>query len=89
MVPNPGSFCELDPEVKDRWRIPVPRFHWQWTDFELNQVRHQQRFIRELLELGGLTSNRGSVLGRISRSWMESRGSRFARALRIRRKQSW
>ena len=50
MVPNEGSFCELDPEIKDRWGIPVLRFHWQWTDFELNQVRHQQRFIRELLE---------------------------------------
>ena len=53
MVPNAGSFCELDPEVKDRWGIPVLRFHWKWTDFELNQVRHQQRFIRELLESMG------------------------------------
>ncbi|NBV86909.1 MAG: GMC family oxidoreductase, partial [Verrucomicrobia bacterium] len=53
MVPNAGSFCELDPEVKDRWGIPVLRFHWKWTDFELNQVRHQQQFIRELLESVG------------------------------------
>ena len=59
MLPNDGSFCELDPEVKDQWGIPVLRFHWQWTDFELNQVRHQQQHIRELLEaLGGKVSSK-------------------------------
>ena len=59
MVPNDGSFCELDPEVKDRWGIPVLRFHWKWTDFELNQVRHQQTMIGELLRaLGGWFSER-------------------------------
>ncbi len=53
MLPNDGSFCELDPELKDQWGIPVLRFHWQWTDFEINQVRHQQKHIRELLEAMG------------------------------------
>jgi len=57
MLPNDGSFCELDPELKDQWGIPVLRFHWKWTDFELNQVRHQQQRIRELLEtMGGKVS---------------------------------
>jgi choline dehydrogenase-like flavoprotein len=54
MLPNDNSFCELDPELKDRWGIPVLRFHWKWSDFELNQVRHQQQHIREILEaIGG------------------------------------
>jgi len=54
MLPNDGSFCELDPEVKDQWGIPVLRFHWQWTDHELNQVKHQQQRIADLLTaLGG------------------------------------
>jgi choline dehydrogenase-like flavoprotein len=53
MLPNDGSFCELDPELVDQWGIPVLRFHWKWTDFELNQVRHQQKHIRELLEAMG------------------------------------
>jgi len=53
MLPNDGSFCELDPELKDLWGIPVLRFHWKWTDFELNQVKHQQQRIRELLEAMG------------------------------------
>lgn len=57
MLPNEGSFCELDPELKDQWGIPVLRFHWKWTDFELNQARHQQQHIRDLLEaMGGKVS---------------------------------
>jgi choline dehydrogenase-like flavoprotein len=50
MLPNDQCFAELDPEVKDQWGIPVLRFHWQWSDFELNQVRHQQQHIAELLD---------------------------------------
>ena len=35
MVPNDGCYCEIDPEVVDRWGIPVLRFHWKWSDHEL------------------------------------------------------
>ena len=57
MLPNDDCYAEMDPEVKDQWGIPVLRFHWKWSDFELNQVRHQQKHIRELLEaLGGKVS---------------------------------
>lgn len=57
MLPNDGCFTELDPELRDQWGIPVLRFHWKWTDFELNQVRHQQQRIREILEaMGGRVS---------------------------------
>jgi len=54
MIPNEKSFCEIDPEMKDRWGIPVLRFHWAWSDHELNQVRHMQETFRAILEgLGG------------------------------------
>lgn len=62
MVPNEGSYSELDPEVKDQWGIPVLRFHWRWSDYEINQVRHQQRTIAELLEaMGGKFSGKPQV----------------------------
>lgn len=62
MLPNDGSFCELDPELKDQWGIPVLRFHWKWTDFELNQARHQQQHIRDLLEaMGGKISAKSTT----------------------------
>jgi choline dehydrogenase-like flavoprotein len=54
MIPNNNSYCELDPTVKDRWGIPVLRFHWQWTDHEHLQVRHMQQTFRALVEqMGG------------------------------------
>ncbi|HUF70159.1 MAG TPA: GMC family oxidoreductase, partial [Longimicrobiales bacterium] len=54
MIPNENSFCELDPEVTDRWGIPVLRFHWQFTDHEFNQVRHMHETFRGIIdEMGG------------------------------------
>ncbi|MES2693131.1 MAG: GMC family oxidoreductase [Verrucomicrobiota bacterium] len=53
MVPNDGTFSEIDPEVKDQWGIPVLRFHWKWTDYEISQVKHQQKAIGELLSAMG------------------------------------
>ena len=54
MVPNDNSYCEIDPNVVDRFGIPVLRFHWKWQDYELNQVRHMQETFRALIsEMGG------------------------------------
>jgi choline dehydrogenase-like flavoprotein len=54
MIPNADSYCELDPEVKDQWGIPVLRFHFKWSDHELRQVRHMQQTFRSLIaEMGG------------------------------------
>jgi choline dehydrogenase-like flavoprotein len=54
MVSNENCYCEIDPTVVDRWGIPVLRFHWQWSDYEYNQVRHMQRTFRALIEeMGG------------------------------------
>jgi choline dehydrogenase-like flavoprotein len=54
MVPNDDTYCEIDPNVVDRWGIPVLRFHFKWTDHEYNQVKHMQETFRGILqELGG------------------------------------
>ncbi len=53
-IPNEDCYCEIDPDVVDQYGIPVLRFHWKWTDYELNQVKHMQETFRELLaEMGG------------------------------------
>jgi len=53
-IPNADCYCELDPEVKDKYGIPVLRFHWKWTDHEINQVKHMQETFRGLVsEMGG------------------------------------
>ncbi len=54
MIPNDASYCEIDPDVVDRWGIPVLRFHWGWTDHEHRQVKHMQETFRALIaEMGG------------------------------------
>ncbi len=54
MIPNDDSFCEIDPTVVDQFGIPVLRFHWKWSDQELNQVKHMQETFRALItEMGG------------------------------------
>ncbi len=53
-IPNDDCYCEIDPAVVDQWGIPVLRFHWKWTDHELNQVKHMQETFRALIaEMGG------------------------------------
>jgi len=53
MIPNEQSYCEPDGAAVDRWGIPVLRFHWKWTDYEINQVRHMQQTFRALVDAMG------------------------------------
>lgn len=54
MVPNDDSYCEIDPAVVDRWGIPVLRFHFKWSEYELKQVKHMQETFRAIIhEMGG------------------------------------
>jgi len=54
MIPNAGSYCEIDPETKDKWGIPTLRFHFKWSENELRMVGHFQKTTREIIErLGG------------------------------------
>ncbi len=59
MVPNEHCYTELDPDRVDQWGIPVLRFHWKWSDYELNQVKHMQETFAEILtEMGGTATAR-------------------------------
>jgi choline dehydrogenase-like flavoprotein len=54
MIPNDDSYCEIDPDVVDRWGIPVLRFHWKWSDHEVKQVKHMHDTFEALIhEMGG------------------------------------
>ena len=55
MIPNEKSFCELDPEVKDKLGIPVLRFHWQWGENENKMATDMQQTFRSIIEAAGGT----------------------------------
>ena len=50
MIPNERSYMDIDPELRDKWGIPVPRFHWAWGRQELNQVTHGLKIGRQIIE---------------------------------------
>jgi choline dehydrogenase-like flavoprotein len=53
MIPNEQSYCEIDPEVRDRWGIPVLRFHWQWSEHETRQAAHMQQTFAAIIDAMG------------------------------------
>ena len=60
MLPNKDCYCEIDPNVVDKYGIPVLRFHWKWTDGELNQARHMNETAARVIEAMG-----GKVVGKL------------------------
>lgn len=52
-IPNPHTYCDIDPDVVDRYGIPVLRFHFRWTDDELKQARHMHETFQAILETMG------------------------------------
>ena len=52
-IPNDDCFAELDPEVKDKWGIPVLRWHWKWSDQERNMAAHAAKTFTALIEAMG------------------------------------
>lgn len=55
MLPNDNCYMDIDPSVTDKWGIPVPRFHWKWSEHELKQVEHGLETAKAILETMGAT----------------------------------
>jgi len=55
MIPNPDTYCEIDPEVVDKWGIPVLRFHFAWSDYELKMAKDMQETFTAIVEAAGGT----------------------------------
>ncbi|MDX2284325.1 MAG: GMC family oxidoreductase [Bacteroidia bacterium] len=54
-VARKDNYCEIDPNQVDQWGIPVLRFHYKWSDYEIKQGRHMHDTFEELiLNMGGI-----------------------------------
>jgi len=61
-VPNIDNYCEIDPEKKDKYGIPVLRFNYNWSDYERKQAKHMNETVEEIVQnIGGhmLWENKG------------------------------
>jgi len=54
MAPNKDTYMDIDPRVVDKWGIPVPRFRFKFSDYEIKQAKHMQETFRAIIkEMGG------------------------------------
>ncbi|MDJ1495082.1 GMC family oxidoreductase [Cytophagaceae bacterium DM2B3-1] len=54
-VPLESNYCEIDPTTVDRFGIPVLRFHYKWSDYEVKQAKHMQDTFEEIIHaMGGI-----------------------------------
>ncbi len=55
MIPNPDTYCEIDPNTVDEWGIPVLRFHFKWGENEIKMANDMQETFRAIVESVGGT----------------------------------
>lgn len=64
MIPNPDTYCEIDPNKVDEFGIPVLRFHFKWSEYELRQAKDMQDTFKSIVEtMGGRYMTRTAIDG--------------------------
>lgn len=51
-----SNYCAIDPNVVDKYGIPVLKFNVKWSDHEIKQVKHMKETFREIMH------NMGAVI---------------------------
>jgi choline dehydrogenase-like flavoprotein len=53
-VARETNYCEIDPNgVVDKYGIPVLRFNYQWSEYEIKQAKHMQETFQEIMHKMG------------------------------------
>ena len=55
-IATADNYCEIDPEVVDKFGIPVLRFHTKWSEHEIRQAKHMKETFKEIMH------NMGAVI---------------------------
>lgn len=58
MIPNADSYCEIDKNTVDQWGVPVLKFHFKWSDDEIQMAKYGHEVHREIILAAG-----GEMLG--------------------------
>ncbi|MGH9434640.1 MAG: GMC oxidoreductase, partial [Terriglobia bacterium] len=53
MIPNKNSYCEIDKNTLDEWGIPVLRFHFKFSDEEIQMAKYAREVFREIIVSAG------------------------------------
>ncbi len=52
-IAREDNYCEIDPNTVDKYGIPVLRFHYKWSDYEIKQARHMKETFKEIIHNAG------------------------------------
>ena len=55
-IPRADNYCEIDPNVVDKYGIPVLKFNVKWSDYEVKQAKHMKETFMEIMH------NMGAVI---------------------------
>jgi choline dehydrogenase-like flavoprotein len=55
-IPLYDNYCEIDPNMVDKYGIPVLRFHVKWSEHEIGQAKHMNDTFKEIFH------NMGAVI---------------------------
>src|ERR1700712_5262409 len=62
-IAREDNFCEIDPNVVDKYGIPVLRFNTKWSEYEINQAKHMKQTFKEILDSMGAVTTWGNDAG--------------------------
>jgi len=52
-IPLESNYCEIDPNVVDKYGIPVLKFNVKWSDHEVKQAKHMKETFKEIMHAMG------------------------------------
>src|ERR1700684_3368658 len=52
-IAREDNYCEIDPNVVDKYGIPVLRFNTKYSDYEIKQAKHMKETFAEILHSMG------------------------------------
>ncbi|MCO6497874.1 MAG: GMC family oxidoreductase [Chitinophagaceae bacterium] len=52
-IAREDNYCEIDPDVVDKYGIPVLKFHTKHSDYEIKQAKHMKETFAEILHAMG------------------------------------
>ena len=53
MIPNNESYCEIDNQVVDMWGIPVLKFHFKFSEEEIQMTKYARETFQEIILAAG------------------------------------
>jgi choline dehydrogenase-like flavoprotein len=74
MTVTEDNYLTIDPELKDKWGIPVPKFHWKWSDEDFRRTKHMYKSLKTLAKNMGARVVRDRSITHLEGGKLNGRG---------------